>query len=370
MKRIAIDARLTYYREGGIAAYTRHVLRELAALETDQPFFVLQNYRDTRQLVQGTNFRRVPTITPCHHRLERWALGGEIARLRLDLLHSPDFIPPAWGAKHYVITVHDLNFLHYPQFLTEESRRYYNGQIKRAVTQADHILACSEATRTDLIELLDVPPERITVHLEGVDPSFRPLPDEEVAKACEALDLIPGYLLFVGTFEPRKNIPGLVRAYRLLRDEWPDAPPLVLAGRKGWLSEEIETLVEALALADHVRWRENIPQALMPGLYNGAAALIMPSFYEGFGLPPLEAMACGTPTIVANRSSLPEVVGDAGILVNPDDPADIAAGLLRLLTDSALYERLRQAGLHRAQDFTWHKTALTVRDVYRQVLNS
>ena len=368
MIRIGIDSRLTYYREGGIAAYTRHVMTALATLDSATDYRVLLNFRDTRPTLPGPNFTRVRTFTPSHNRLERWTLGTELFPLRLDVLHSPDFIPPLWGARRYVITIHDLNFLHYPQFLTAASRRYYNDQIERAVRQADHILACSEATRADLIALLDVPPEKITVHLEGVDEAFRPLPNSEVETACQQLELPPGYLLFVGTFEPRKNIPGLLEAYRILLETQPEVPPLVLAGRRGWLYDEIYARAQALGLSERILWRENIPQALMPALYNGAATLVMPSFYEGFGLPPLEAMACGTPAVVANRSSLPEVVGDAGLLVNPDDPEDIAAGLNRLLADPELHRELSAKSIQRAATFTWQRTAEAVLQTYHRVL--
>lgn len=363
--RIGIDARLTYYRQGGIAAYARRVIEALARLDRDPAYVILHSRKDRLTLAHGENFRRASLWTPCHHRLEAWALGTELLPLRLDVLHSPDFIPPRWGARRFVITIHDLNFLHYPQFLTAESRRYYNDQIRRAVAQADHILADSEATRADLAALLDVPQSRVTVHMLGVDEAFRPLDDSALEQACQQLDLPRGYLLFVGTFEPRKNIPGLLEAYRLLRDRLPEAPPLVLAGRRGWLAEDLTRRVETLGLADRVLWREEVPQAAMPALYGAAALLVTPSFYEGFGLPALEAMACGTPTVVANRSSLPEVVGEAGLLIDPDDPQSIADGLYRVMDDPALAARLRAAGLARARSFTWDNTARIVLEAYR-----
>lgn len=365
--RIGIDARLIYYRAGGIAAYTQRIIEALAAIDRQTDYHILQSRKDSRRLQPGPNFSCASLWTPCHHRLEKWTLAAELMPLRLDILHSPDFIPPLWGARRFVITVHDLNFLHYPQFLTAESRRYYNGQIRRAVRQADHILADSEATRHDLVHMLGVPPEQITVHMLGVDPRFKPLPEEEIAAACQQLDLPRGFILFVGTFEPRKNIPGLLAAYRRLREECPSAPPLVLAGRRGWLADDLEAEVERLGLDSHIFWRENIPPALLPALYNAASLLATPSFYEGFGLPALEAMACGTPTLVANRGSLPEVVGDSGLLVNPDDPDAIAEGLRRLLTDSGLRERLRTTGLARAGQFTWKRTASIVHRVYQQI---
>ena len=365
--RIGIDARLLHYREGGIAVYIRQVVKALAAIDRESDFRVLHSRRDRHALTPGPNFRPARLWTPCHHRLEKWALAAEILPLRLNVLHSPDFIPPLGGAKRHVITVHDLNFLYYPQFLTAESRRYYNGQIRRAVRQADHILAVSEATRNDLVARLDVPPDKVTVHVEGVEPAFRPLSEEAVDAALQELALPRGYILFVGTFEPRKNIPGLLNAYQCLRAGLPDAPPLVLVGRRGWLVDDLERRVMELGLSSHVHWRENPPQALMPALYNAASLLAMPSFYEGFGLPALEAMACGLPTVVANRAALPEVVGDAGLLVDPDDPEDIAAGMRRLLGDSTLQAQLRAAGLERAKRFTWHQAAVVIHAVYQRL---
>lgn len=367
MAHIGIDARLTYYRLGGISTYIRRLVAGLEQLEPDARFTVFHSRKARESLV--TRFRRAALWTPAHHRLERLALSAELARFRLDLLHSPDFIPPLRGARRHVITVHDLNFLHYPQFLTAESRRYYNAQIAAAVRQADHILADSEATKADLTALLGVPAAKITVHLLGVDESFRPLPPAALEPARQRLSLPPAYLLFVGTFEPRKNVPGLLDAYRLLLADLSDAPPLVLAGSRGWLFDETFAHVERLGLAERVLWRENVPQADLPALYNLAAALALPSYYEGFGFPPLEAMACGTIPVVSSRSSLPEVVGPVGLQVDPDDPAALAAALYRALTDTPWRADMRRAGLERAATFTWARTASSALSVYRAALN-
>ena len=366
--RIGIDARIIAYRRGGIASYIRHLLPALAALDPDTDYRVLRHRKDRTRSEAAPNVRRATVWTPCHHRLERWALGVEIAPLRLDLLHSPDFIPPAFGARHFVITVHDLNFLYYPQFLTAESRRYYNDQIAWAVARADHILADSEATRADLIRLLNVPPEKVTtVHL-GIDPVFRPLPPNLVRETLARYGLTPGYLLFVGTLEPRKNLPGLLTACRILLDRREALPPLVIAGSRGWLYEEIYARVESLRLESHVRFVYDIPDDDLPALYNGAALLVMPSFYEGFGLPALEAQACGTPVVISDRGSLPEVAGAAAVTVNPDSPEDIAAGVARVLGDPDLQAALRAAGPAHAARFTWEQAARGVLAVYRSVI--
>ncbi len=365
--RIAIDARIVYYSRGGIRNYTLHLLHGLAARDRTTDYRVLHSRKDASPPLPGPNFRPVSCWTPAHHRLERWALGVEIARLNCDLLHSPDFIPPAFGYRRSVITVHDLNFLHYPQFLTAESQRYYNDQIAWAVQRADHILADSHATKADLVSLLDVAGERVTVVHLAADPVYRPLPEAAVGEVTTRYGLAPGYPLFVGTLEPRKNLPGLLQAYRLLVDAANSTGPLVLAGGKGWLYEQVFEQVEALHLADRVAFLDRVPDADLPGLYCGAGVLAIPSFYEGFGLPALEAMACGTPVVAADRASLPEVVGEAALLVDPDDPGDIAQALERALADAPQRARMRELGLSQAARFSWARTAEETLAVYRMV---
>ncbi len=365
--RIGIDARLTHYRTGGIAAYTRHLIGALAALDPVNAYYVIHHRRAAETITPGANFWRMNAFTPSHHRLERWALAAELARLRLDVLHSPDFIPPAGAVGRRVITVHDLHFLHYPQFLTADSRRTYNDQIEWAVRAADHILVDSEATRADLITVLGVSPDKMTVHPLGVGAQYRPLDSTTVRATLDRLALPAEYLLFVGTLEPRKNLGGLLDALDLLRADLPDLPPLLMVGHRGWQADDLLTRLEHLTMAGRVIWRDDIDDADLPPIYNGASLLALPSHYEGFGLTALEAMACGTPVVAANRSSVPEVVGDAGVLVDPGDPADIAAGLSRALTDSILRDRLRIEGPARAAGFTWQRTAEIALRVYRMV---
>lgn len=366
MSKFGIDARLTYYRAGGISTYIRRLILALESFDSPDETVVFRSRKAVEKL--GTRFANVRLWTPSHHRLEPLALSVELTPHRLDVLHSPDFIPPLRGARRHVITVHDLNFLHYPQFLTDESRRYYNGQIEGAVRQADHILADSEATRQDMMTMLGVPGEKITVHMLGVDESFKPLPADALAAARKTLELPETYFLFLGTFEPRKNIPGLLAAYQALYAADPSAPPLVLAGNRGWMFDETMAQIQAMNLGSRVLWRENIPQALLPALYGSACALVTPSFYEGFGLPALEAMACGTVPIVSNRSSLPEVVGDVGAQIDPDDPQTLTNALRRVLNDAEWRSAQQSAGLRRAATFNWNNTARIVQSVYQSLV--
>lgn len=366
MARIGIDARLTYYRVGGISTYIRRFISALEKTQTEHQFTIFHSKKSAEKLVQ--RFGSATLWTPSHHRLEKWALSVELASKRLDLWHSPDFIPPLRGARRHVITVHDLTFIHYPQYLTAEARQYYNKQIKWAVTHADHILCDSEATKQDLMALLNVSPDKITVHMLGVDESFRPQDDAHIATIQRALGLPPNYFLFVGTFEPRKNIIGLLHAYHDLKTKSPDAPKLVLVGKRGWLFTETMSTIETLNLDQHIIWRDNVTDEQLPAVYSGAIALITPSFYEGFGLPALEAMACGTVPIVSDRSSLPEITGDVGLLINPDDPITITTAMMRAWTDLEWRAQNERAAITRAKQFTWEHTAHIISQIYELLL--
>ncbi len=364
--RFGLDVRLTYYTAGGIAKYIRNLAAGLPALAPQHEN--VHFYRRGQAETFSARARRVDCWTPAHHRLERWALAAEVLPYRLDLLHSPDFIPPAAGYRRSVITVHDLTFLRYPQFLTAESRRYYNREIGWAVRRADAISADSQATKADLIEMLRVPEAKITVIPLGLDPEFRPGPAEADAATLARLGLARGYVLFVGTFEPRKNVKGLLRAYAALRRAAPDAPPLVLVGRAGWLFDETLAEIANLGLEPYVRRIEELPAADLPAVYRGAGLLALPSHYEGFGFPVLEAMGCGTAVVCANRASLPELAGDAAVLVDPDDPAGMAEALGQALGDSELRAGLIERGLARAQTYTWERTARETLALYERVL--
>jgi len=269
-----------------------------------------------------------------------------------------------------VITVHDLAFLHWPHFLTETSAAYY-GQIDRGVHHAKHVIVPSESTKQDLVRLLGVPDDHVSVIYEAANPRFRPLPlDQTRQQITQQYSLPQKYILYVGTVEPRKNIDGLLRAFRHLLDKYSISDTaLVIAGGFGWLYEETMQVVKELKLEESVQFLGRVPDEDLHSLYVGARCHVHVAHYEGFGLTPLEAMACGTPTIVSNTSSLPEVVGDAALLVDPGDAEEIAIAMHRLLTNDDLHSELCQKGFRRAGCFSWDEAARQTLKVYASVLS-
>ncbi|HXF70973.1 MAG TPA: glycosyltransferase family 1 protein [Thermoflexus sp.] len=278
-----------------------------------------------------------------------------------DLVYSPDFLlPPTLPGRRTLLTVHDLSFEIMPETLPEPLVAYLRRNVPRAVRRATHILADSESTRQDLIRLWGVSPERITVLYSGVDPRFRPIEDpgeHARVRARYGLGSWP-FLLTVGTVQPRKNYPRLIEAFGALVREgvFPEGH-LVIVGEEGWKAEGTFEAIRRSGMAERIHWLGFVADEDLPVLYSMAAAFVLVSRYEGFGLPALEAMACGTPVVVSRTSSLPEVVGEAGVQVDPESVEEIARGLRVVLTDPERRSALRAAGLERARQFTWEAAA-------------
>lgn len=366
--RIGIDARLLHYRKAGISQYILRLLEGLSQLEIQEDIVVLRSRKD-KPTDLPQHFRSSPIWTPPHNRFEQITLWIELSRHSLDLLHSPDFIPPLRRHFKSVITVHDLAFLLYPHLLTRESAHYY-GQIDQGARSADAVIAVSESTKRDVIRLLGVREERVRVIHEAINPSYRYEENREAVDATRKRYNLPeSFALFVGTIEPRKNLPTLFRAIRMLNDQHNTDLGLAVVGQWGWLYDEVLRAYEELTLQGTVKFLGHIPLEDLVHLYNAASVMAYPSHYEGFGLPPLEAMACGTPVIVSSTSSLPEVVGDAGLLVNPDDHEALAVSLWRILSDSELKTTLVQRGFQRVRNFSIKRMAEETLDLYRAVLS-
>jgi glycosyltransferase involved in cell wall biosynthesis len=303
--------------------------------------------------------------TPPHHPWEQWSLPLELAFAPLDILHSPDFIPPFRTRCPVVITVHDLDFLRYPETKSADALHYYR-QVGRAVAEAEGVIAVSETTKRDMVELLGVPPERVDVVYHGVSSYYRPLESREEAQTfCGEHGLPETFILWVSTIERRKNLACLLQALAQT-DLPPSLQRLVLVGSQGWRAEESLVLIDELGLRERTTLYGPATREELLYLYNAAWVLVYPSFYEGFGLPPLEAMACGTPVISSTTPALREVLGDTPLFCNPNDPASLSQQLERLAQSDDLRCQLRDAGLGHAAGFRWEKAARETLDVYHK----
>ncbi|MEI6778012.1 MAG: glycosyltransferase family 1 protein [Chloroflexales bacterium] len=338
-----------FYAAGGLPPDGRY-LRDLSALCAANPH------------VRARPIPLSPRLLTILWQRLRLPIPVEALIGKIDILHAPDFVLPPTRARA-LLTVHDLTFMVRPETADAGLRRYLMSAVPRSLRRADLVLVDSLATGADVSRLLDVGQERVRLLYPGVNPRFRPLPAAECEPLRAQLGLPESFLLFVGTLEPRKNLVRLIAAFAQLTagGAYPHLN-LVVAGRRGWLYEEIFAAVDRLDLAERVRFLDFVDDAHLPGVYNLANAFVYPSLYEGFGLPVLEALACGTPVVTASVSSLPEVVGDAAVLVDPLDHAAIASGIARALGE---HERLRAAGPSQAQHFSWDSAAAGLIDIYR-----
>jgi glycosyltransferase involved in cell wall biosynthesis len=266
-----------------------------------------------------------------------------------------------------IITIHDLAFFEVPTMYNTMRRFYKQSIAEYSIRRAAHVIAISEKTRADILARFKISDNKITTIAYGKSPSFKRLSAEKHVSLSKKYDLFRPFFLFVGTLQPRKNLHNLVAAFGRVRRETDLPHELVVAGEKGWLTRDVVELAGEHGVADRVRQLGAVPHADMAALYNCAEALVYPSWYEGFGLPPLEAMACGTPVIASRAASLPEVVGDAGILVDPSDVPGLADAMCRIVRDKALREDLIRRGLARAEMYSWEKCARETFTVYRRV---
>lgn len=377
--RIGIDARLNAYRGGGIPQYTRQILTELANLvPADDTLVALQHVKQSARLVDAPTVQHARLFTPPHHRLEKWSLPLEVLRLRLDVLHYPDFIAPRLSPGATVVTIHDLAFMHYPEILDNEARHYY-GQVRESVHRADAVIAVSEATRQDVCELLEISPNRIDVVYEAAAAHFTPyaIPAGErrtigmggsMPERNGHVSLVQEgtFCLFVSTLEPRKNLSTLLRALRICRNRGKHYH-LVVAGGRGWYDDVIFQDVRDLGLGDSVLFVGQVGNDDLVWLYNACVVYANPSLYEGFGLPVVEALACGAPSLVADTGSLPEVAGDAAWLLPPRDAEAWADAIERLWENPDERAKLKAKGPRQAARFSWERAARETLAIYRRV---
>jgi glycosyltransferase involved in cell wall biosynthesis len=378
---VGIDFTAGVWQGAGIGRYTRELIGAVLAQSLDLRFtlFYAAGFPGAdsppylpevhRLCASHPHTRAVPIplpprrLTQVWHRL-RIPLPIEWLTGPLDILHAPDFVPPPTRART-LVTIHDLSYMVHPECAVPGVAAYLRDAVPRALKQASIIIADSESTRRDLHRLLNIALDRVTVVYPGVDARFRPLPPEVCEPVRRRLNLPRRFILFVGTIEPRKNLVRLLEAFaRIDPTTGGEDLFLVLVGRRGWMYQPVFAAIDRLNLRDRVQLLDFVADSDLPVVYNLAQVFVYPSLYEGFGLPPLEALACGTPVVTSDNSSLPEVVGNAALLARADDVEALSEGMIRLLKDVALRDRLRQAGLEQARRFRWEASARQIIEHY------
>jgi glycosyltransferase involved in cell wall biosynthesis len=373
--RIGIDARSVLKKRTGVGNYTYNIAKNLSRIDKENQYVLFyshhKNVRSAIPRFDNPNFEtryfRIPNkllnLMWGTFRMPKidWLVG------RVDLYHSPNYNLNILGHGKSVITIHDLNFLALREHSIYTAKWYYAYKIKDYAHQADAVIVVSESTKREVLKYLEVPGKKVHVIYNGYSPAFRPLVENENTKKVLDKYRIKGdYILFVGTLEPRKNIEGVIRAYHQCKAK--EDFLLVLAGGRGWKYKTVFGLLEELKLKNRVVFTWYVPESDLPALYNQASLFVYPSFYEGFGIPPLEAMACGLPVIVSNTTSMPEVVGDAGLYVDPHDVKQISHSIDTVLSDDQLRNSMKEKGLERAEMFSWEKTAREILKLYQQLV--
>jgi glycosyltransferase involved in cell wall biosynthesis len=381
--RIGINAHLLAftenYRQAGLSRYIYEMVSQLPRVEPRWDFTAfVGNGRIPRDFLSAMppnldfSRSRFPTVrAPVRIAWEQTVLPAASTRAHLDLLFCLVNVRPLVSPCPTIITIHDLIFLRYPGSFHPLKRAYLTAMTGWSARHAAHVITVSETTRQDVISLLGVRPSRVTAVHNGVGTQFMPCSPEEKASFRRDKGIDGRMVLYVGTLEPRKNLTTLIKAFAQMAKA-PDMADVTLAigGSKGWYYDEIFATAEQLGLtaSGRVRFLGRVPDEELPLWYNIAALCSYPSMYEGFGLPPLEAMACGTPAVVSNTSALPEVVGEAGLLVDPEDTGAWTRAMRRVLTDSDLAARLSTEGIAQASRFSWEKSAHETAAVFRKVL--
>ena len=365
--RIGIDARKLH--DFGIGTYIRNLLRQLARLDHDTEFVLFSRPQDRAGLGQlGENFRVVAETAGNYSFSEQIKIPMALKREGVTLFHAPHYVLPPLAHCPSVVTIHDCIHLMFPQYLPNRfALNYAKVSIAMAAKRATRIMTVSETSKRDIIKFFGTAPEKIDVIYNAYDERFGDAPGaEEISRVRERYQLHQDFILYAGNVKPHKNLERLIEAFHLVRERGLDHVKLVMIGDDISKYAALRRAVHKHQLHKYVRFLGYLPEGTLAAMYRLAGVFVFPSLYEGFGLPPLEAMASGTPVVTSNVSSLPEVAGDAAVLVDPYDPEAIADGIVRVLTDSTLAAQLRVKGLARAQQFSWETSVRRVREIYEE----
>ncbi|MBZ0318287.1 MAG: glycosyltransferase family 4 protein [Anaerolineae bacterium] len=372
INHIAINAHLlgrgAGYRSAGIHRYIYGVLSNLPALDETLRYTVLLNHPLQTELEE----RRGMFNTDDPKRRIVWEQVVQpfaLWQIKPDLYHAMAFVAPRFVPCPFVVTVYDLSFIRYPQVLSGARRKYLQLLTRSTCERAARVIAISESTAHDLVELMGIPRAKIDVAVPGISHDFCLLPPDEVAAFRRKHNLPERFFFFLGTLEPRKNLPMLLRAYAQLPRSDREAVHLILGGGKGWMYDEIFATITQHQLADTVHVPGFVDAEALVWWYNAAEAFVYPTLFEGFGIPIVEAMACGTPVIASNTSSLPEAAGEAGVLLPSDDESAWTQALSRMIHDAEWRVERSRLGQTWAANFSWERTAQQTLESYQQVLS-
>ena len=368
---IAIDAHSVGTQLGGNVTYITSLIEALAEIDKSNQYTLYVTMPEAVERYTGRwdnfNVRRTLPHTPLIRIPITLAL--ELRRRPVDLLFV-QYTAPLFAPCKVVTTIHDISYEHLPETFNRRSRFQMKLTIRHTARHADHVIASSEYSRQDVIDTYQLRPEKVTAIPLAAPASYKPVTDQSRLNLIREKYSIKGdFILGVGSIHPRKNLSRLISAYAALVKRRDDVPALILVGKKGWLSDETFNAKELSGLGDRVRFTGFVPDEDLPPLYSAAKVFVYPSFFEGFGLPPLEAMQCGTPVITGNRTSLPEVVGDAGLQVDPFQTDAIADAIEKVLSDEKLSLELSERGLKRAEKFSWGSTARQTLAVFERIVS-
>ena len=370
---IAIDAHSVGAELAGNESYITNLIEALAEIDTANHYtlYVTRPAAAERFAHRWPNFKLRRTLP--HTPLLRvpLTLSAELRRNPVDVLHV-QFTAPPFTPCPVVASIHDLSFEHLPETFKRRSRMQLRLTVRRTARKAAQVLTLSEHSRRDIIETYGISPEKVSVTPLAAPAHFAPLADKtEIDRVRRRYGIRSDFILSVGSIQPRKNLVRLIKAYSLLRQtrSQDKLPQLVLAGKRGWLYQETLLAADKLGLGKSVVFTGYVPERELLALYSGALCFVYPSYFEGFGLPVVEAMKCGAPVITGDRTSLPEVLGDAGLPVDPFDEQGLAAAIARLIDDVELRAELRAKGFKRAGDFSWQQTARHTLEAYQRAVN-
>lgn len=368
--RIGIFVIMAGRNAGGPETYEHSLVRQLAVFDHDNEYQIFcfnQRAADSFGVVQPNIHYR---ILPLPFRPLSMSLSLPIALKtnRIDLMHAT-LMPPPYSPVKYVFTLHCSSMFIHPEQIPPPIRWRLKALVYAGVHQARHVMCVSQNVLDLAVDYYKVPREKMSVMYNGVGEHFRPVPEQERLPLLARLGINGRYLLFLGRFEQRKNVARILEAFHIYRNEHDRDVTLVLAGNKTWAKTEVEATIDRLKLAPHLVLPGHVPNADLPALYSGAEMLIFPSLWEGFGLPVVEAMACGTPVLTSNLSSLPEIAGGAAVLVDPYSISAIVDGMQKIATEGELRARLFSLGIERAKLFSWRRNAEQTVSIYRKFVS-